>query len=286
MNSTIKDYYTLLKPGVMALIVFTSLTGFLLADGEKDIFLSVLTVFTIALASGGSASINMWYDRDIDAIMKRTKTRPIPQGRIISGDALFYGILLCIFALLISFLSNNLLTTILLASAIIFYVFIYTMWLKRKTAQNIVIGGAAGAFPPLISYVSITNQINLEGFLLFLIIFLWTPPHFWSLALYRNSDYKKANIPMLPVIKGEKITLNNILFYSILLISSTYLLYFFSSKMGIIFLILTSIINLYFLYYIIKLYKNPNDKNSLKTFFSSIFYLFLIFSAIIIDSIF
>jgi protoheme IX farnesyltransferase len=284
-QSTVKDYYTLLKPGVMSLIVFTGLAGFILAEGEKNILESFFVLLSISLASGGAAAINMWFDADIDKIMNRTRKRPIPRGVIAADDVLVFGIIFCLAAILIIFLVSNLLATAMLCAAIFFYVFVYTIWLKRRTVQNIVIGGAAGAFPPLISYVSITGSLNLEAILLFTIIFIWTPPHFWALALYRNDDYKKANIPMLPVVKGEKSTLNHILFYSILLIASTYALFFASEKLNWIYLSISTLANLYFLFYVIKLYLKPNDKTSIKAFLSSIFYLFIIFGAIIIDAL-
>lgn len=282
--ATIKDYYSLLKPGVMSLIVFTGIAGFIVAEGDKNIYLMSITLLAISLASGGAAALNMWYDNDIDKIMTRTKNRPLPLGKILPDDALAYGIILCIIALILIFLSSNLLSAIILLIAISFYVFIYTIWLKRRTSQNIVIGGAAGAFPPLISYVSVTNLISLEAILMFSIIFLWTPPHFWALALYRNEDYKKANIPMLPVVKGVAKTLNQIVLYSILMISSTYLLYFYSAKLEIIYLSAMSLTNVIFIYYLVKLVKKPNKKTSIKTFIYSIFYLFIIFGAIIIDA--
>ena len=282
--ATIKDYYSLLKPGVMSLIVFTGIAGFIVAEGDKNIYLMSITLLAISLASGGAAALNMWYDNDIDKIMTRTKNRPLPLGKILPDDALAYGIILCIIALILIFLSSNLLSAAILLIAISFYVFIYTIWLKRRTSQNIVIGGAAGAFPPLISYVSVTNVISLEAILMFSIIFLWTPPHFWALALYRNKDYKKANIPMLPVVKGVAKTLNQIVLYSILMISSTYVLYFYSAKLEIIYLSATSLANVIFIYYLVKLVKKPNTKTSIKTFIYSIFYLFIIFGAIIIDA--
>ncbi|MBT5827509.1 MAG: protoheme IX farnesyltransferase [Alphaproteobacteria bacterium] len=282
--ATIKDYYSLLKPGVMSLIVFTGIAGFIVAEGDKNIYLMSITLLAISLASGGAAALNMWYDNDIDKIMTRTKNRPLPLGKILPDDALAYGIILCIIALILIFLSSNLLSAAILLIAISFYVFIYTIWLKRRTSQNIVIGGAAGAFPPLISYVSVTNVISLEAILMFSIIFLWTPPHFWALALYRNEDYKKANIPMLPVVKGVAKTLNQIVLYSILMISSTYVLYFYSAKLEIIYLSATSLANVIFIYYLVKLVKKPNKKTSIKTFIYSIFYLFIIFGAIIIDA--
>ncbi len=284
-ESAVKDYYTLLKPGVMLLIIFTGIAGFSLAEGPKNFYLMFTTMLAIGLASGGAAALNMWYDRDIDKIMERTKKRPIPLGKIADDDALIYGILLCIFAIMLSYIKDNYLSTLILIGAIFFYVVIYTIWLKRRTPQNIVIGGAAGAFPPLISYSSISGTVTAEAFILFLIIFLWTPPHFWALALYRNNDYRAANIPMLPVVKGEKHTLLNILIYTFILIACSTALYFYSSKMGLIYLIIASAANLYFLYFVLKLYLKPNDKTSIKAFIHSIFYLFIIFAAVILDSL-
>lgn len=284
-NATIRDYYELLKPGVISLIVFSAISGFVLADGDKNILLMAITLLAITLASSGSAVLNMWYDSDIDKIMKRTAKRPIPIGNINASDALAFGIILCVFSLILNILASNFLSTFLLLIAIIFYVFIYTIWLKRRTPQNIVIGGAAGSFPPLISYVSITGNIDIQAIMLFLIIFLWTPPHFWALALYRNDDYKKANIPMLPVVKGVKHSLNNIVFYTIILAISSFALYFVSYKLDYIYLTGCVIANIIYSFYTIRLYLNPNAKNSIQTFLISIFYLFLLFAAIIIDSL-
>ncbi len=284
-NARIRDYYELLKPGVISLIVFSAISGFVLADGEKNILLMAITLLAITLASSGSAVLNMWYDSDIDKIMKRTAKRPIPIGSINASDALAFGIILCVFSLILNILASNFLSTFLLLIAIIFYVFIYTIWLKRRTPQNIVIGGAAGSFPPLISYVSITGNIDIQAIMLFLIIFLWTPPHFWALALYRNDDYKKANIPMLPVVKGVKHSLNNIVFYTIILAISSFSLYFISHKLDYIYLIGCVIANIIYSFYTIRLYLNPNAKNSIQTFLISIFYLFLLFAVIIIDAL-
>lgn len=284
-NAKIRDYYELLKPGVISLIVFSAISGFVLADGDKNILLMAITLLAITLASSGSAVLNMWYDSDIDKIMKRTAKRPIPIGNINASDALAFGIILCVFSLILNILASNFLSTFLLLIAIIFYVFIYTIWLKRRTPQNIVIGGAAGSFPPLISYVSITGNIDIQAIMLFLIIFLWTPPHFWALALYRNDDYKKANIPMLPVVKGVKHSLNNIVFYTIILAISSFALYFVSYKLDYIYLTGCIIANIIYSFYTIRLYLNPNAKNSIQTFLISIFYLFLLFAVIIIDAL-
>jgi heme o synthase len=289
-ENTISDFISLLKPGVMMLIVFTAFSGIILAytnyqPQNLHPFLIFIIIFSIALASGGSAAINMWYDSDIDRIMKRTQKRAIPSGKIERDDALFLGIFLAVFATILIFAASNLIAGFSLIAAILFYVLIYTCWLKRRTPQNIVIGGAAGSFPPFIGYVSISNNFDIEAIILFLIIFLWTPPHFWALSLYRNSDYKLAKVPMLPVKKGIKHTVNNIVFYSFLLVISSFAILI-NERINIIYLIIAIPANLIFLYYAFKLKKNTNDKNSIDLFKYSILYLFLIFLGIIIDALF
>ena len=285
-SSQVKDYFSLLKLGVMGLIVFTAFAGIALADNIIHPYLLIIVIFSIALGSGGSAAINMWYDHDIDIIMKRTQNRALPLGKITPSDALALGIILSIISVLLILTVSNVKAALLLSLAILFYVVIYTIWLKRRTPQNIVIGGAAGAFPPLISYVSITNDISFQAIILFLIIFLWTPPHFWALALYRNDDYTKANIPMLPVVKGVKHTVINIFIYSVLLITATYSLIFFSNKLGLIYIIMVSLANIYFLYAALKLMRHVTEKNSMGLFKYSILYLFIVFLAVIIDALF
>jgi len=212
-----QDWLALLKPRVMTLVVFTGLVGLLIAPGHLNPVLGLTAVLCIAVASGASGAINMWYDRDIDAIMRRTANRPIPGGRIAAGDALGFGVALAVASVVLMALVTNLVAASALAASIAFYVFIYTMWLKRRTPQNIVIGGAAGAFPPIIGWAAVTGNIGVMPLLLFAIVFLWTPPHFWSLALYMKGDYERAGVPMLPVVAGPRTTRRQILLYTIVL---------------------------------------------------------------------
>ena len=204
--ASVRDLISLLKPRVMSLVVFTGLVGLLLAPDSIHPVLAVVAVICIAVGAGASGAINMWYDRDIDAVMARTKSRPIPSGRIEPEVALGFGISLSLGSVMLMGLAVNWVAAGLLAFTIFFYIIIYTIVLKRRTPQNIVIGGASGAFPPMIGWAAVTGDISLAPIILFAIIFLWTPPHFWALALYRCEDYEKANIPMLPVISGKKVT--------------------------------------------------------------------------------
>jgi heme o synthase len=217
-ESEIKDWIALLKPRVMTLVVFTGLIGLLVAPVHLNPVLGFAAVVSIAVAAGACGAINMWYDRDIDAIMRRTRKRPIPAGRIDPGAALGYGVVLSIGSILVMFLATNLGAACVLALSIAFYVFVYTMWLKRRTPQNIVIGGAAGAFPPVIGWAAATGSVELVPLLLFAIIFFWTPPHFWSLALWANADYERAGVPMLPVTAGPRETRRQIMLYTLLLV--------------------------------------------------------------------
>jgi protoheme IX farnesyltransferase len=214
----VRDYIDLLKPRVMSLVVFTGLVGVLIAPGHIHPFEAALAVLAIALGSGAAGAINMWYERDIDALMARTANRPLPAGRVAPDDALGLGVLLSIFAVLLMALATNFVAAALLVAAILFYVFVYTVWLKRRTPQNIVIGGAAGAFPPMIGWAAVTGDISFAGVVLFLLIFLWTPPHFWALALYRSDDYRRAGVPMLPVVAGPRETKRQMLIYTLLLV--------------------------------------------------------------------
>jgi protoheme IX farnesyltransferase len=211
------DYFALLKPRVMSLVVFTGWAGLYLAPGHLNPFLGFVAVLCIAVAAGASGAINMWYDRDIDALMERTKDRPIPAGRVAPGDALGFGVILAIGSVTLMALALNVVAGILLAITIAFYVFIYTIWLKRSTPQNIVIGGAAGAFPPIVGWAAVTGQIGLPALVLFALIFFWTPPHFWALSLYRTGDYAKAGVPMLPVVAGARETKKQMLLYTVAL---------------------------------------------------------------------
>ena len=281
------DYFRLMKPRVMSLVVFTAFVGYFTAAPFEGYILhpllSLIGIFAIALGAGASGVLNQWYDRDIDLLMARTRDRPIPQGKIQPCDALAFGVITSILSIIILGLSVNWLAASLLTFTILFYGIIYTVWLKRYTAQNIVIGGAAGAFPPVIGQVCATGNIGLESLILFLIIFLWTPPHFWALALIKKDDYAFAKIPMLPIIAGDKLTRKNILIYSFLLVPCSFLPWVFDHS-GDFYLFIAIISGLEFLrrsFLIIKETKG-SEKN---LFIYSIFYLSLIFASICIDKI-
>jgi protoheme IX farnesyltransferase len=224
----------------------------------------------------------MWWDADIDARMKRTAGRPIPSGRVAPGEALGIGLALSGFAIVVLALATNFLAAVLLAFTIFFYVIVYSMWLKRATPQNIVIGGAAGAFPPMIGWAVATGGVSIESVLMFALTFMWTPPHFWALALYRREEYAKVGIPMLPVTHGEKFTLLHIILYTIILAIVT-LMPFSVGMSGLIYLFFATILNAIFLYYVVVLYRNYSDKLSKKVFNYSILYLSLIFAAFLVD---
>ncbi len=219
----VEDYVALLKPRVMSLVVFTAIIGLLLAPGGINPVIGCIAILCIAIGAGGSGALNMWYDADIDRVMSRTANRPIPAGRVSKEEALTLGLVCSGFAVMTLGLATNWVAAGLLAFTIFFYAVIYTIWLKRSTPQNIVIGGAAGSFPPMIGWAAVTGDISLPSVVLFLIIFLWTPPHFWALALYKQSDYGAAGIPMLPNVAGERATKVQIAIYSVLLVGSTLL---------------------------------------------------------------
>ncbi len=222
-GATAQDFITLTKPGVLLLVVYTAAIGLFLAPTSLHPFMNLVVIFAIAMGSAGAAAFNMWYDRDIDCVMKRTKKRPIPRGVISPGDTLAFAILVSVTSVMVLYMAAGAVAASLLAFSIFFYAFIYTVLLKRHTSQNIVIGGAAGAFPPVIGWAAATGSLNaLEPWLLFAIIFLWTPSHFWALALYRSQDYKDAKVPMLPVTAGIKHTKVQIFVYSILMIIASF----------------------------------------------------------------
>ncbi len=216
--ASVGDFLALLKPRVMSLVLFTALVGMAIAPGSLHPVLSATALLAIALGAGAAGALNMWFDADIDALMSRTRRRPVPMGRIGRADALAFGAVLAFFSVLLMALAANPLAAALLALTIGFYLFVYTMWLKRKTPQNIVIGGAAGALPPLVGWAAVTGDVALAPIVLFLIIFVWTPPHFWALALYRGGDYAKAGVPMLPVVAGARKTCEQILLYTLILV--------------------------------------------------------------------
>lgn len=283
-NSSVKDYIMLMKPRVMSLVVFTSFCGLMLAKGHIHPFIGLTAILCIAGGAGSAAAINMWYDRDIDAIMERTKKRPIIVQSIAADEALSFGIVLGFFAVLLMILCINLLSGLLLAITILYYIFIYTIWLKRSSPQNVVIGGVAGALPPMIGSACVTGNISLESFILFMIIFMWTPPHSWALALYRAADYKNCQIPMMPVIKGDYYTKQQILIYSILMFLTS-LIPFFLAMGTVIYLVIASSLGLIFLGFAFALFKDVNNKIAKKMFIYSIFYLFTIFFSLLIENL-
>lgn len=281
------DYFKLMKPRVMSLVVFTAFVGYFTAvpieSYKLNPFLALIGIFAIALGAGASGVLNQWYDRDIDKLMDRTKDRPIPQGKILPSDALTFGVITSILSIMILGLSVNWIAASLLGFTIIFYAIVYTIWLKRYTVQNIVIGGAAGAFPPVIGQVCASGTIGFESLILFLIIFVWTPPHFWALALIKKDDYAAAKIPMLPIIAGEKVTRKNIFIYSLLLVPCSYLPWIFDFS-GNFYLIITTILGIEFLRrsFLILKEVEGSEKN---LFLYSIFYLSIIFAGICFDKI-
>ena len=281
------DYFRLMKPRVMSLVVFTAFVGYYTAVPNQSYylhpFLALIGIFAIALGAGASGVLNQWYDRDIDQLMLRTRDRPIPQGKIQPADALSFGVITSLLSIIILGLSVNWLAASLLAFTIIFYAVIYTIWLKRYTVQNIVIGGAAGAFPPVIGQVCATGIIGVESLILFLIIFLWTPPHFWALALIKKDDYAAAKIPMLPIIAGDKITRKNILIYSFLLVPCSYLPWLFEYS-GSLYLLIATIFGVEFLRRSFLIIKEVEGSEK-SMFIYSIFYLSIIFAGICIDKI-
>ena len=277
----VADYFELLKPRVMSLAIFTAIIGLLVTPNHVHPLLAVFSIIAIGAGAGAAGAINMWYDRDIDSIMDRTKSRPIPSGRVKSEEALTLGIVLSIFSIILLFVASNYIAAAFLFISIMFYTFIYTMWLKRYTPQNIVIGGAAGALPPVIGWYAVSQDFSLFPVILFMIIFLWTPPHFWALSLYRSEDYQKAGIPMLPVVKGKKITRLNIILYSLsLLIISPSLWYL--GFLGNIYGIISSLLTIVFIYFSWNVYRKKVGSEP-ALFKYSILYLFLLFMVMPID---
>jgi protoheme IX farnesyltransferase len=282
----VRDYIDLLKPRVMSLVVFTGLIGILIAPVHIHPFEAALAVLAIALGSGAAGAINMWYERDIDALMARTANRPLPTGRVAPDDALGLGVLLSIFSVLLMALATNFVAAALLVAAILFYVFIYTIWLKRRTPQNIVIGGAAGAFPPMIGWAAATGQVSLVGVALFLLIFLWTPPHFWALALYRSDDYRRAGVPMLPVVAGPRETKRQMLIYTLLLVpvalAPTLL-----GAVGWVYGATALILSIAFIGHAVAVWRAPDDRRghgaARRMFKFSLLYLATLFAALPLD---
>jgi len=281
-----KAFFNLMKPRVMSLVIFTCAVGLLIAPSKVNFLDATLSLFAVALGSGAAGALNMWYESDLDSIMTRTCLRPIPAGKLTRNQALVFGISSSIISVIALYAFSNLVAAITLVITILFYVFIYTIWLKRKTPQNIVIGGAAGALPPVIGWAIATNGITLEPMILFLIIFIWTPSHFWALSLYKSEDYKKAKIPMLPITSGIKTTKLNILIYAIILFPIA-LSPFFLNYSGKIYLLTALILSGYYVFISYQLFKEKNHikekKLATKLFGYSILYLFMIFTFILID---
>jgi len=284
-GARVEDYLALLKPRVMSLVVFTAMVGMFLAPGHINPIIAAISILCIAVGAGASGALNMWYDSDIDAVMSRTHNRPIPAGRVERNDALIMGLVLSGFSVVILGLAANWVAAALLAFTIFFYAVIYTMWLKRSTPQNIVIGGAAGSFPPMIGWACVTGGVDLSSALLFLIIFLWTPPHFWALALYKQGDYGAANIPMMPNVKGERHTKIEIIVYSVLLVAST-LAPLWTGLAGWLYETVAVVTGITFLVLAVRLFGTEGvemKKLGRKLFIYSSSYLFVIFLAFIVD---
>jgi len=286
--SYLKALFNLMKPRVMSLVIFTCVVGLLIAPVKVNFLDAVFSIIAVALGSGAAGALNMWYEADLDSVMTRTCLRPIPTGKVTKNQALIFGISASIISIVVLYFFSNLVATTILAITILFYVFIYTIWLKRKTPQNIVIGGAAGALPPVIGWAIATGDIALQPVILFLIIFIWTPSHFWALSLYKTEDYRKANIPMLPVTSGIKTTKLNIFVYALLLFPIV-LAPFFLKYFGLIYLVFSGILGFYYVFIchrLLKANESRLEKKIAKQIFGfSIFYLFMIFASILVDRI-
>ena len=284
----VRDYVDLLKPRVMSLVVFTGLIGVVIAPGQLHPFTAALAVLAIALGSGAAGAINMWYERDLDALMTRTRLRPLPAGRVAPDDALGLGVLLSLFSVLLMAVSTNFAAAALLAAAILFYVFVYTVWLKRHTPQNIVIGGAAGAFPPMIGWAAVTGDVSPVSIALFLLIFLWTPPHFWALALYRCDDYRRAGVPMLPVVAGARETKRQMLIYTILL-APVALMPTLLGTVGWLYGSVALVLSLAFIGHAVQVWRAPDNEGghpvARRMFRFSLLYLAALFAALPADRI-
>jgi protoheme IX farnesyltransferase len=282
--ATVGDYIALMKPRVMSLVVFTALVGLAVAPGSLHPVAAFTALLCIAVGAGAAGALNMWYDADVDALMTRTARRPVPMGRVRPGEALAFGLTLGSFAIVVLGLLVNWVAAALLAFTIFFYVVIYTIWLKRSTPQNIVIGGAAGAFPPMIGWAAVTGSLSLEPVLLFLIIFFWTPPHFWALALYRTEDYARARIPMLPVVSGDASTRRQIMLYTLVLVPlgvAPWAFGYTGALYGVTALVTGAIMVM--LGWQVFRESRPAERASRNLFAFSILYLFLLFAVLLVE---
>jgi len=288
LSSYIKSLISLMKPRVMSLVIFTCAVGFLTSNPDQKTFEAIISIILVAIGAGAAGCLNMWYEADVDALMTRTCLRPIPTGKVNKKQAFIFGMLLSIFSVVALYYYTNLLSAFLLLFTITFYLFVYTIWLKRKTPQNIVIGGVAGSLPPVIGWTIATNSISLVPISLFLIIFFWTPSHFWALSLYKVDDYKKAKIPMLPLTDGIEKTKLHIFIYSLLMLPTVILPYAIKFS-GLIYLIPVMVLTFYYNFICYDLYKYKknkfNQKKAKKVFGYSILYLFLIFVLFLIDNL-
>ena len=284
-KARVVEYALLLKPRVMSLVVFTAWTGLMMAPGSIHPLTGALAILFIAVAAGASGAINMWYDRDIDIIMDRTRNRPLPAGRLEPVEALGFGAFLSVASVAGMGIFVNVASAGWLMVTILYYVFIYTVWLKRRTPQNIVIGGAAGAFPPMIGWIAVSGGFEPNSAILFLIIFMWTPPHTWALALFRSGDYERAGVPMMPVVVGHHKTKVQMLIYTLVLVPVT-LLPTIVGMSGRVYGIAALALGIAFIRHAIIVLKSDSDKDARKMFFFSIFYLFLIFLFLLIDKAF
>ena len=287
-NGEVADYFALLKPRVMSLVIFTALVGIVVAPGEIHPWLGAVALLCIAVGAGASGALNMWYDADIDAIMKRTASRPVPAGKVQPGEALIFGMWLSVASVLMLGVTVNWAAAALLAFTIFFYAVIYTMWLKRSTPQNIVIGGAAGAFPPVVGWAAVTGSIDIASLTLFAIIFMWTPPHFWALALFRSNDYERAGIPMMPNVAGADETRRQILLYSLAMIPVTLSPLAFGLG-GWLYGAVGLVLSTMFAWYAWQVYDKREgeaaDKAAKKLFGFSIVFLFAVFATLLIESL-
>jgi heme o synthase len=286
-GAAVGDYVQILKPRVMSLVVFTGFVGLVLAPGHLHPVLAAIAVLCIAVGAGASGAINMWYDRDIDAVMRRTADRPLPAGRMMPGEALGFGVVLSVGSVAVMGLAVNLAAAALLALTIGFYVFVYTMWLKRRTPQNIVIGGAAGALPPVVGWAAVTGDIGWGALALFAIIFFWTPPHFWALSLYRTGEYQAAGVPMLPVVAGARETKRQMLLYTMMLWPAT-LAPWLLGLAGPLYGVCAAVLSGMFTACAIRVWLDANDsaeRAARHMFHFSLLYLFLIFTVLLAEHI-
>jgi protoheme IX farnesyltransferase len=284
------DYVRLMKPRVMSLVVFTALAGLIAAPVDMHPFTAAVAIFAVALGSGAAGALNMWYDADIDRLMARTATRPVPAGLVAPADAMGFGLIISVLSVTLMALAATPLAAALLAFSIFFYVVVYTMWLKRSTVQNIVIGGAAGAFPPVIGWAAATGNAPLDAWLLFGLIFLWTPPHFWALSLWTSKEYARAGVPMLPVIKGAAETRRQILIYT-LMVAPFGLAPVATGLGGVIYLVVASLGGAAFLWGALRVFASragdadarADLKHARALFGISILYLFALFAALLVE---